>query len=336
MKLLERIFGANKKKDIPTSSPQTITFAYALNHPEVQVMSRNRSGLLEPIKNAEPFVSFKARTIAQVEQIYTGPENEGITSKNVTAYIEEPCIPTFLKMQRLGIQTAWSSANGNNTGKYRSAVISIVPRTLSEENLSVVEALGLPYAYDGYCLEIPIELADIVEEVSDKFLELCDHFVEQPVLYGHRSQSEYLNAYCKHSGSHMKLISNIDEDYMKDHLTYLLTNFSQYISFDGEKYTCRNMPDEMLQGEMLDRELLRRFFLQEPSVCINGVVWESKELYDINEHNTRGNLDKTSCSKASSDFKGSLKEYPRNEEMPVVKEPTPNDSGIQKETPERE
>ena len=281
-----------KRKSAVTSLPKTITFEYARTNSEVQVMLRERrTEQLKPIEVAEPFVGFKAKTISEVHSIYNGPGMEDISSKNVTDYIEEPLIPTFLTLRNLGIQTHWSSANGRDTGKYRNAVISIVPKTLSEENLAIAKNLNLEYGFQGLDLELPIQLSDSVQEVSDKFLKLCSHFVAQPVLYGQKSQTEYLNAYSQYNNEYIAEISNIDTNYVSDHLKYLLTTFPQYVSFENEMYSCANMPDELFQNEVLNRVLSNRIFHPEPPVCINGIVWACRELYDINEHNKKQNPD---------------------------------------------
>lgn len=331
----------NEEKDNNKFSSQVITFEYALAHIDAQVMTREiisgrygqDKGLLKPIKIPESFVGFKAKTIKDVKRIYQGPKNPAITSKNITEYIEEPCISVFLKLQKLGIQTNWSSANKSNIGKERSAFISIVPETLSNENLDIFKKLGLKHENDGYKLEVKIELTDTVQDVSAQFLKLCEDFVEQPVLYGHQSQTEYLNSYCKHNSAHIAEISNIDENYINDHLSYLLTNFPEYISFDGENYTCIDMPDEVFQREILDRELSRKIISQEPSICIDGVVWESKELYDINEHNIR----KTDQSKKNNLFKHSVRVGSLdNKDMLPVGNSILNNPGTNEVTPERE
>lgn len=160
---------------------------------------------------------------------------------------------------------------------------------MSKENIAIAKANNL---FDGNKIKLYFltERTDTVQEVSDKFLKLGSVFVPQPVLYGQESQTEYLDSYSKSDGHDLARNSNIDESYRRDHLNYLLTNFPQYISFNEGAYSCVNMPDELFQKEVLDRDLYCRAFNFEAAACINGVVWDSKELYDINERNTKQQL----------------------------------------------
>lgn len=273
---------------IPSSVPLPITFEYTLNNSDITVMNRLRDGHLEPIPCVEPFTELKDIKIGDVERIYTGPENTEITTRNVRAYIEEPCIPIFLFLQNLGIQTKSSSANQYDT--YASIGIKI--KTLSEENMAIANANDLYHSY-MITLSFPIEKDDTAKTISDKFMALGSVFVKQPVLYGYQSQAEHLASYSTYNGEYIAKISNIDANYITDHMKYLLAKFPEYITFDGEHYTCTNMPDELFQKEVLDRELICRVFYSEPHICVDGVVWDSPELYNINKCNTKEHLDNT-------------------------------------------
>jgi hypothetical protein len=309
---LKSVFKRKPTKDIPIennpeetveSLPPTITFESYRANPEIQIMVRYRKNdPLEPLKVIESFSGFKAQTIGDVDSIYTGMEITDITVNNVTEFIEEPCIPAFLFLQDLGIQTYWSDAN-----KYRSfASIEIKTNTLSEENKNIAlnNNISMKYNID---LSFPITRGDTVQEVSDKLLAMCKIFVPQPVLYGHKNQAEALNEMSNYNYSYISEISNINSNYSNDHFNYLLKTYPQYITFNGEEYKCLDMPDDLFQKEVLNMDLMLRIFNAKPHVCINGVVWDSRELYDINERNTK--LNKVDPDINESEAK---QEYPEN------------------------
>ena len=271
-----------KKSQEPiVTLPKKITFEYARTNPDVKVLRRaRRSDVMEEIIPPEPFTGIKSATIDNVPKIYGCPENEEITIKNVAKYIEEPCIPIFLKLQSLGMETSYACAYSGG-GK---AKIDIIKSSLSEENIAIAEANNL-HKYGEIELGITVCGTDDTKEVSNKLLELASIFMPQQVLYGKQTQSEYLNRYSIYNGEDIARNSNLDPNYYSDHLKYLLTNFPEYITFDGKWYTCNNMPDVLFQKEVLDRDIFCKLYYLEPKVCFNGIVWSSKELYEINERN---------------------------------------------------